>query len=225
MFYFSPALIIESAAVGVIAGSFLVFAMQLASSLVVGRAFCGWACPGAGLQEPLLAVRDTRLTRGRRDWIKYVIWVPWLAGIAFAAVRAGGYRRVDPFFMTTHGISIAEPGNYVVYHFFVALIVILALVVGRRAFCHYVCWMAPFMVLGRGVRNAMPWPSLRLVARTERCKECLTCTKNCPMSLDVHGMVQRGGVEDAECIPCGTCVDNCSQEALAFSFSAGIRRT
>ena len=41
------------------------------------------------------------------------------------------------------------------------------------------------------------------------------------MSLDVHGMVQRERMEHRECILCGTCVDNCAQDAIRFSFSAG----
>ncbi len=41
------------------------------------------------------------------------------------------------------------------------------------------------------------------------------------MSLDVHDMVQKGHMEHVECILCGTCVDNCAQDAIRFSFSSG----
>lgn len=41
------------------------------------------------------------------------------------------------------------------------------------------------------------------------------------MSLDVNGMAQIGKMENAECILCGTCVDNCSKQAIRYSFSAG----
>jgi ferredoxin len=50
---------------------------------------------------------------------------------------------------------------------------------------------------------------------------CLTCSRNCPMSLDVNQMVQRADMEDGECILCGNCVDGCPKEAICFSFSAG----
>ena len=43
---------------------------------------------------------------------------------------------------------------------------------------------------------------------------------NCPMSLDVNGMVQIGKMENTECILCGACMDNCSQRAIRYSFSA-----
>ena len=77
------------------------------------------------------------------------------------------------------------------------------------------------MIIGRKLRNVVAWPSLRLTAASASCKDCLKCTSNCPMSLDVHGMVQREKMEHSECILCGTCVDNCSSDAIRFSFSAG----
>ncbi|MFL7891978.1 MAG: 4Fe-4S dicluster domain-containing protein [Anaerolineales bacterium] len=63
------------------------------------------------------------------------------------------------------------------------------------------------------------WASLRLVADASACKNCKRCSKNCPMSLDVNGMVQSGTMENSECILCGTCVDNCTSNAIRYSFS------
>ncbi len=221
MYYFSPVLIIEGAAQGIVTGSFLTFAVLLVSGLFLGRGFCGWACPAAGLQEACMCVREKRLKPGRRDWIKYAIWVPWIGGIAAAAVSAGGFHAVDPWMQTTYGISIAEPAAYIVYYFFLVLIVALALGVGRRGFCRYVCWMAPFMVIGRALRNLGRWPSLRIVADVDACNNCHRCTRDCPQSLDVETMVGRSSMENAECVQCGTCVDVCPRDALRFSFSSG----
>ena len=50
---------------------------------------------------------------------------------------------------------------------------------------------------------------------------CPECTANCPMSLDVNGMVQRGDMENSECILCGSCVDICPQDVIRYSFSRG----
>ena len=108
-----------------------------------------------------------------------------------------------------------------VYFTIVALFLGLAVAFGRRAGCHYICWMAPFMIIGRWIRNKVKWPALRLVAEPEKCSACQSCTRGCPMSLDVHEMVQAADMEDAECILCGTCVDGCSKDAIRFSFSAG----
>jgi polyferredoxin len=220
MYYFSPYLIIEGAAAGIVSGSMIMFGLQFASSLVAGRAFCGWVCPAAGLQEACALARDRRLGAGKR-WIKYAIWVPWIAGIAFAVYAAGGLRAVDPFLQIDGGVSIASPEKYVVFYGFIVLIAGLAFTAGRRAFCRYVCWMAPFMVIGRKIRNAGGWPSLRIVADEGSCKQCRRCNRACQQSLDVRGLVAGGSMEDAECILCGACVDSCPNGALRYGFSSG----
>ena len=102
-----------------------------------------------------------------------------------------------------------------------ALFVGLAIFAGRRAGCHSICWMAPFMIIGRWIRNRFGWPSLRLVAHTAACADCKKCTSNCPMSLDVNAMVQSGKMENSECILCGYCIDGCPKKAIRYSFSTG----
>lgn len=221
MYYFSPFLVIQGAALGIATGSLVLFGTLFVSSLLFGRAFCGWLCPAGGLQDACASVRGKTLRRGRRDLVKYVIWVPWIAAIVAAVASAGGLSSVRPFYQTEHGISIAGPAAYVIYYGFIVLIVALALSFGRRAFCRYVCWMAPFMVIGRRLRNAGGWPALRLVAETGGCKQCGTCDRSCPQGLDVREHVLRGSMEDAECILCGNCADSCPARALRFSFSSG----
>jgi Pyruvate/2-oxoacid:ferredoxin oxidoreductase delta subunit len=135
---------------------------------------------------------------------------------------------VQPFYGTVGGISVAGDADrpviaaYAIYFAVVLLFFGLALAVGRRGGCHTVCWMAPFMILGRGARNRLgAWPSLRLVADTPRCTQCGTCTGVCPMSLDVRSMVAKGSMEDSECVLCGSCADNCPSKVIRYSFSAG----
>jgi ferredoxin-type protein NapH len=87
--------------------------------------------------------------------------------------------------------------------------------------CHYLCWMALFMIIGRRIRNFFRWPALRLKVDEEKCVDRKLCTKNCPMSLDVMGMVHRRNMGNSECVLCGTCVDLCPKDVLRYSFSAG----
>ena len=221
MNYFSPYIIIDGASQGIVNGSFIVFGLMFISALFVGRLWCGWACPAGGLQETVLAVNNGLFKTGKRDWIKWFIWLPWIAAIAAAAISAGGYRRVNFLHLTESGISVTEPWQYITYLTVVGLFAGLAVLAGRRAGCHIICWMAPFMIIGRKLHNLAGWPALRLVAQPASCKDCKKCTGNCPMSLDVNGMVQQSAMEHSECILCGTCVDNCPSDAIRFSFSAG----
>ena len=226
LYYFSPALILSGASQGIINGSFLAFSLMFLSSLFLGRLWCGWACPAGALQEMAAPANNKRLPRGRVDWIKWAIWIPWIGLIAFLAIRAGGYHAVDPLYQIPGGATLAIPAGsgppwWMIYYIIVALFLVLALVVGRRAGCRTVCWMAPFMIIGRWLRNRVRWPALRLVAAPDKCTDCLTCTRECPMSMEVHEMVKRADMEDGECILCGTCVDGCKQMAIHYSFSGG----
>jgi ferredoxin-type protein NapH len=219
--YFSPYIIIDGASQGIITGSFIVFALLFLSSLFLGRLWCAWLCPGGGLQEACLAVNARPARGGKLDWIKWAIWIPWVGIIAVTAVSAGGYHAVDLFHMTESGITIDEPSRYVMYYIVVGVFVTLALATGLRGGCHYICWMAPFMIIGRTLRNLVRWPALRLKADRDKCTDCKSCTANCPMSLDVNGMVQRGYMENRECILCGSCADICPKDVITYSFRAG----
>ncbi|MCL7454636.1 MAG: 4Fe-4S binding protein [Anaerolineae bacterium] len=227
LYYFSPAIILQAASEGVVNGSMIVFALMFVSALFVGRLWCGWACPAGALQEFGAPINDKPVPRQRLDWIKWAIWLPWLGGIIALAIGAGGLHTVNPFYQLEGGVTLAlvtDPGAppwFLIYYIIVALFLGLALLLGRRAGCHTVCWMAPFMILGRWIRNVARWPALRLKAAPDRCADCGRCTRYCPMSLDVNAMVARGDMEAAECILCGNCVDTCQQGAIQFSFDAG----
>ena len=103
LYYFSPA--------HILGGAFLVFGLMFLSSLLVGRLWCGWACPAGALQEVAAPVNNKRFPRGKADWIKWAIWRPWIGLIAFLAIRAGGYRAVDPFYQIPGGATLAIPAD------------------------------------------------------------------------------------------------------------------
>jgi polyferredoxin len=227
LYYFSPALILQGASEGIINASFIVFALMFISALFVGRLWCGWACPAGALQEFGMPINNKTTPGGWFNRVKWIIWVPWLLLIVVLVINAGGYHAVDPFYQFEGGVTMTLPLNgggppwFTVYYIIIALFLGMALIFGRRAGCHTICWMAPFMILGRRLRNIVPWPSLRLKAEPAKCSDCLKCTRECPMSLDVHGMVQGAAMESDECILCGNCVDGCSKSAICFSFSSG----
>ncbi|PIO47315.1 MAG: 4Fe-4S ferredoxin [[Chlorobium] sp. 445] len=218
LYYFSPALIFEGTSERLINGSFIVFSALLFLSLIFGRVWCGWLCPGAALQEMLFAVNDKRLEKPR-DWIRWAIWIPWITSLALVAFFAGGYERVDFFYRTHSGVSVGDTSGYIVYYTVLVVFFSTALIAGRRAACHRICWMSPFMVIGRKVSNTLHLPALRLAVTPDKCVKCEVCTRNCPMSLNVAQMVQSGRLEHPECVLCGTCVDSCKQKAIDYAFT------
>jgi len=216
--YLSPYLILDASSRGIINGSLLVFGLLTLSSLVVGRAWCGWLCPAGALREVWARAKRRPARGGRWNATKWAIWVPWLGLIAFFAIAAGGYHAVDPLYNTEHGVSVSSLPSLVIFCGVLLLISVFSLTTGRRGFCHYACWMAPFMILGRKVQQAACWSTLHLKSNREGCVHCDRCTQVCPMSLDVRRMVEKGRMENAECILCGTCVDTCPKRVIRYAW-------
>jgi ferredoxin-type protein NapH len=217
-YYFSPYLVIMGAIEGIVTGSLIIFAALFVSSLFLGRAFCGWMCPAGATQELCMKARNKSFTNGKRNWIKYVIWAPWVSIIVLMFVQAGGISAIDPLYQTYYGISITGIESIIMFIAIAGLIAAIALIAGKRASCHTICWMAPFMIVGRKIRNTGNLPALHLTSNIEKCVNCKICTKKCPMSLEVNDMVQAREMENSECILCGSCVDNCPKGAIKYSF-------
>ncbi len=226
--YFSPYLIIEGSIQGIIVGSFITFSAMFLGSLFLGRLFCGWMCPAGGLQELAFKISNKPNSNGRINWVKYIIWAPWISTIISMAIIAGGYHTVNPFWNPGWSpgdpiqvVSVTNIGMLVMMLMIIGIFLMLAVVFGRRGACHSICWMAPFMQLGRKISNLLRLPALRIRADKSSCVNCKKCTKNCPMSLDVNDMVQRETMENAECILCGTCIDKCPKKVLSYYFGRG----
>lgn len=153
LFYYSPYVIIRAAMNSIACGSFIVFGCMLLFSIFFGRIFCGYACAGAGLGEMAGCINSKPPKLGKLRYIKYVVWAIWIATIIFLYINSGGIKAVDPLYGTTNGISITAAPEYVVYYVVGFLLFGMPLLVGKRAFCHYLCWMAPFMNIGMKIRD------------------------------------------------------------------------
>ncbi len=221
LYYLSPVLSLEGIASGIVTGSLVVFFVQLVAAAVIGRAFCGWACPGGGLQELVARVRKRRVNRSRIAWMKWAVWGPWVLALVFFALRAGGVHALDFTYQTRGGISVTDAPGAIALLSVILVFFVLSAAMGRRAGCHVLCWMAPFMIIGRRVGTIISLPSLRLTARPEACRECGKCTAGCPMSIEVERLVASPSMAADDCILCGSCADACPRKVIHFSFGSG----
>lgn len=216
IYYLSPYLIIQGAIEGVINGSFIVFSAMLIGSMFFGRIFCSYLCPVGGLSECATLINDKAPKQGWRSKIKYVVWILWIIGVIISFLFHQKTITVDFFYMTEYGISIANIYGYIVYYGIILLFFIPAVIAGKRALCHYFCWMAPFMIIGSKLGQLLHIKQLRLSAKKDNCIICHLCDKNCPMSLKVCEKVQNGKMDDSECILCGACIDNCPKKVISY---------
>ncbi len=195
------------------------FILLFLSSLFVGRLWCGWLCPGGGLQEIYFQINNKPVTPGRLSWLKHLLFLVIILIPLISAINsAGGIAAIDLFYGTENGISIARAGSHIIFFVQIAFFSVFALLAGKRGFCHYFCPIAVIMILGRKIRNILAWPALHLSAEKDRCKDCRICSKNCPMSLDVNNMVRQQRMEKSECILCGCCVDHCPESAIRYAW-------
>lgn len=218
IWYMSPYLIIRGAMEGIVSGSFIVFVCMLLGSVFFGRIFCGWLCPMGGLQECLCSVNEKTPKQGWRNYIKIAIWIIWIAAVILCFVFRKQEITIDFFYMTDHGISITEIYNYVIYYGVIFLVLIPAVLFGKRVFCHYFCWMAPFMIIGIKIRQILHLPGLHVRLEEKECISCGKCNKSCPMGLNVVELGKGSHDLGTECIQCGSCVDHCPKKALSYGW-------
>ncbi len=142
--------------------------------------------------------------------MKFAIWGIWLIMVILCYFHRGEIIAIDFFFETENGISVSSIQSYMIYYGIICLILIPSILFGKRAFCHYLCWMAPFMILGIKLRRILHLPGIHIkTGKKENCISCGKCNKICPMGIDVMSETKHECIHNPECIQCGACMDNC----------------
>ena len=216
IYYLSPYVIIMGAMEGIINGSFIVFMAMLLGGIFFGRIFCAYLCPAGGIMECATLVNNNNPKQGWRNSIKYVTWFLWIIGVIASFLLHKKEISVDFFYLTDHGISIANIYGYIIYYGIILLFFIPAIISGKRALCYYLCWMAPFMILGNKLGRLLHIRQLKLISEKDACTQCHACDRKCPMGLKVSEKVQTGKMYDTECILCGECIDACPKKVINY---------
>jgi ferredoxin-type protein NapH len=211
--FFSPVIIVMASYKGIINASFVVFVLLLILSLFFGRAYCSWFCPGCGMQEIMSIFIKKKSKNTKALYIKYFIFIIWV-GTIITGYSLNGFHKIDLGYgmtdVTTERKIILTIGAFI-------LIVPLTAIFGKFASCKYICWQAPFMIIGTKIRNYFHFRGLRLQAETEKCTSCKVCTIKCPMNINVMVNVISRKMDNPECILCGNCIDNCKQNVIKYS--------
>jgi len=221
--YYSPALMTQGTASRVATFSLFTWTAIFVSSLLLGRAFCGYACPFNGLQTAWETVSDKPNKQVRFvRWIKYAMWGLWAGAVVAFAVATGGWQRIDLLYMTPNVISMEALPNHIVYYTLVG-ITLLPTLMGKRGFCHYFCPFGVWGIAGTRIGRMARLPMLHLRGDATACTDCGKCDRNCPMSLPVSAMAKKGDAFHTECTLCGTCVDGCKNGGIRYAFGIPAR--
>ena len=217
-YYLSPAIPLMGGSIGIVTGSLIMFLILAFSAVFLGRGFCAYLCPAGALQD-MIARGGSRPFPQKARWMKWFVWGVWVFILGFIFRRSGGVRGIQVDFATQQGFSVSDVSSLIAYLIVVSVFLVLALVFGRRAACHTICWMAPFMILGRSAGRLLKLPSLRVKSDPGSCVSCGRCDQVCPMSLTVSRLLVKGEIDSNDCILCGECVDTCGRKTLKFSWN------
>lgn len=184
-------------------------------TVLLGRVFCGWICPGdllfeVGNKLRRLAGIETNIRFSRAT--KYAILgigaaaAFWLGTQIFAEIYPPRVVSSELYLW----ISFGALGAGV---WFLLAIVAFEVFVSERFWCRYVCpGGALYSALGR-------FRLLRIKTDAARCTECEKCLPVCEFGLD-----PMRGDPGAECNNCGLCIRACAPKALSFSLQRPGRR-
>ena len=210
---FSPVIIVVASQKGIINASVIAFLTIFSLSLFFGRAYCSWFCPGCGIQEVVSIILKRKAKSTKANYIKYIIFILWI-GFIIVGYLVNGIHQVD----LTFGMTDFTVGRKIILTVGAFLIIVpITAVFGRFASCKYLCWQAPFMILGTAIRDSFHFRGLRLKAEKELCTSCGSCNVSCPMDIDVAARVKSGQMADHECILCGNCIDGCKHQVIRYS--------
>ncbi|MFC1524994.1 4Fe-4S binding protein [Planctomycetota bacterium] len=190
-------------------------------SVVLGRVFCGWACPLGTLQDIFSKIIRPGKYRLLAGWhqVKYLVLLGIII-LALADINISGW--FDPIALTYHAFGFAA------YHrFFISLfaLVLLLTLVQSRFWCRNLCPLGALLVILSKLRI------LRL-GEQHKCQQCQNCQKVCKMGVfkdtshPLKGAVDEVGIPlmrnegrqvwEDECIICYKCVANCSDGVLSL---------
>jgi polyferredoxin len=153
--------------------------------------------------------------------IKWFVWAPWLTALVSGWAVAGLDAVIpgwNPGYPAEQDFVTSVGGGTLMATFVTVILVVPAPVAGRRASCHTLCWMSPFLIPGRKLGTTLRLPGFGLIVQNDACIACGQCTTACPMGVPVQLLVQSGNPEHRECILCADCVDTCPKQVLAVRF-------
>ena len=182
---------------------------------LLGRVWCGWACPQtvftdlfAGLERRIApVVRGKPAARWRRGVVQ-ALWLGIAGVVAFHVVAwfVPARELAGRLFLG------ADPGWSVAGFAWIALtaITLFDFALFRQRFCKFLCPYARFQsvlfdrdTLVIGYDASRGEPRGKRGTTTGDCVDCSLCVQVCPSDIDIRDGMQ------LECIACTQCIDAC----------------
>src|SRR5262245_54548494 len=195
---------------------------------VVGRAWCGYACPQTVWTDLMVLIerfwqgdRNARIRLDRARWgaakimRKAMTHVTWLVIAALTGGAMGFYFRDAPTLAQELLSGSAPAIAYLFLGVFTATTYVLG-GIAREQVCIYMCpWpriqgamvdQETLLITYRAARGEPRGPHKKGQGWSNRgdCIDCKACVAVCPMGIDIRDGAQ------LECIQCALCIDACN---------------
>ena len=197
----------------------IMIGLWFALTLVMGKAWCSYACFFGGIEEGFAAIaKRRRLHRFVTRFGPQLRLIPWAILIFVVLLSAAIFEPVYcmwlcPFkavteFPAVRNVETAiQMGVFVAL--FVGLVVVLPYLTKKRTQCGFFCPFGAFQSLFNKINL------FEIRFNREKCVDCTLCQTSCPtVALSKDSI--REGKTLLNCMKCGACVDACKKDAAVW---------
>ena len=190
-----------------------------AMTLVLGKAWCSYACFFGGIEEGFAAV--AKRAKLHRFVVKYgpvLRLIPWAILVFVVLASAALFEPVYcmwlcPFKTVTEFPAVRNLETAIQFGVFVALfvglVVVLPYLTKKRTQCGFFCPFGAFQSLFNKINL------FEIRFNREKCVDCSLCQTSCPtVALSKDSI--REGKTLLNCMKCGACVDACKKDAAVW---------
>lgn len=202
---------------GFITAGLIFWILIFISTILLGRAFCGWFCWFGGYLDLVdLGASKTKLKVPRRAplYLSILAFVGLLIYLYFILVAFWLEQGLPGTILFKPDVPELWNGGQTVLSASLILLIygpVLMFLFGPRSWCRYLCPIGALLK----IFSILSFGKMRLA--NDECTGCGACNRSCDMQIDVSSELEKyGKVRSLDCIRCFKCSDACPQDAIVF---------